>query len=65
MKKFFKPLLLITLVVILAVIVIVPVKSSAASAVQLPGKWGSGHYGLTCWCPWIFHVECGCAIFQQ
>ena len=58
MKKFIKPLLLITLVVILAVIVIVPAKNFA---VQLPGRLGSGQYGLTCWCL-ILPFDCGCAL---
>jgi hypothetical protein len=65
MKRFFKPLLLIALFVVLTVLVLVPAKSNAADVTQLPGRLGSGQYGLTCRCPQVLYINCGCAVFQQ
>jgi len=60
MKKFIKPILLITLVVILAVLIIVPAKSFA---VEIPGQLGKGRFGITCWCL-IVPFDCGCGIID-
>ena len=62
MKKSFKPLLLIALVAVMTIMIMIPVKNYAKT-VHLPGKLGSGPYGLTCWCPWI-NYNCGCAIAE-
>ena len=62
MKKSIKPILLIALVAVLIVLVVVPAKSYAG-VTNMPGVWGSGPHGLTCWCPILFY-DCGCIIFE-
>lgn len=63
MKKSNKLILLLTLVVMLVVTIVIPAKSFAKTE-EMPGRWGTGPFGLTCWCPEVTEVECGCIIFH-
>jgi hypothetical protein len=64
MKRFFKPIMLALLILISAVLIVVPTTVQIAEAggiEHFPGRTGEGPYGLTCYCPLIFYVDCGCA----
>jgi len=58
MKKS-KLMIFLLLSMIFMILLVVPVANAAMS---LPGLWGEGEYGLTCYCPYLFFWNCHCYI---